>query len=204
MRRWWTEKQMSVSQSRELQDEKALVTGATSGIGRAVALQLARGGAEVVVHGRDAARGAQTVEEITAARGKASFIAADLADAADVEWLASEVGDVDILINNAGLALFGPTAEFDVSAFDRMFASNVRAPFLLVAAFAPGMAARGHGSIVSLSSMAGGVGLVGGAAYGATKVSLEAMTRAWAAEYSASGVRVNAIAPGPVYTPNPV
>ena len=65
------------------------------------------------------------------------------------------------------------------------------------------MAARGRGSIVSLSSMAGGVGLVGGAAYGPTKASLEAMTRAWAAEYSASGVRVNAIAPGPVYTPTP-
>jgi NAD(P)-dependent dehydrogenase (short-subunit alcohol dehydrogenase family) len=101
-----------------------------------------------------------------------------------------DVGEVDILINNAGIALFGPTAEFDVSAFDKMFASNVRAPFFLVAAFAPGMAA-------------GGVGLVGGAAYGATKASLEAMTHAWAAEYSASGMRVNAIAPGPVYTPSP-
>jgi NAD(P)-dependent dehydrogenase (short-subunit alcohol dehydrogenase family) len=162
---------------------------------------LACEGAEVVVHGRDAARGAETVEEITAAGGKASFVAADLGDAADVQRLAREVGDVDILINNAGIALFAPTAEFEVAAFDKMFASNVRAPFFLVAAFAPGMAARGHGSIVSLSSMAGGVGLVGGAAYGATKASLEAMTRAWAVEYSASGVRVNSIAPGPVYTP---
>ncbi|HEV2923869.1 MAG TPA: SDR family oxidoreductase [Solirubrobacteraceae bacterium] len=179
------------------------MTGATSGIGRAVALQLARDRAEVVVHGRDAARGARTVEEIRASGGKASFAAADLGDAAGVEWLADEVGDVDILINNAGISLFLPTAEFDVAAFDKMFASNVRAPFFLVAALAPGMAARGHGSIVSLSSMAGGVGLVGGAAYGATKASLEAMTRAWAAEYSASGVRVNAIAPGPVYTPTP-
>ncbi|MDX6708402.1 MAG: hypothetical protein QOI48_4248 [Solirubrobacteraceae bacterium] len=186
-----------------LEGQRALVTGATSGIGRAVALQLARDGAEVLVHGRDAGRGADTVQEITAAGGKASFVAADLADADDVRWLASEVGDVDILINNAGIALFGPTAEFDVAAFDKMFASNVRAPFLLVGALAPGMAARGHGSIVSLSSMAGGVGLVGGAAYGATKASLEAMTRAWAVEYSASGVRVNAIAPGPVYTPSP-
>jgi NAD(P)-dependent dehydrogenase (short-subunit alcohol dehydrogenase family) len=192
---------MSIVSQNGLTGQRALVTGATSGIGRAVALQLARDGAEVVVHGRDAARGAAAVEEITAAGGKASFVAADLGDAAEVQRLASDVGDVDILINNAGIALFGPTAEFDVSAFDKMFASNVRAPFLLVAAIAPGMAARGHGSIVSVSSMSGGVGLVGGAAYGATKASLEAMTRAWAVEYSASGVRVNAIAPGPVYTP---
>jgi NAD(P)-dependent dehydrogenase (short-subunit alcohol dehydrogenase family) len=192
---------MSTTSQSNLDGQRALVTGATSGIGRAVAVLLARDGAEVVVHGRDAARGAETVAEITAAGGKASFVAADLGDAADVQRLAREVGDIDILINNAGIALFGPTAAFEVSAFDKMFASNVRAPFFLVAAFAPGMAARGHGSIVSVSSMAGGVGLVGGAAYGATKASLEAMTRAWAAEYSASGVRVNVVAPGPVYTP---
>jgi NAD(P)-dependent dehydrogenase (short-subunit alcohol dehydrogenase family) len=186
-----------------LEGQRALVTGATSGIGRAVALALARDGAAVLVHGRDAARGAETVQEITDAGGKAGFVAADRADGADVQRLASDVGDVDILINNAGIALFAPTAEFDVAAFDKMFASNVRAPFFLVAAFAPGMAAKGHGSVISVSSMAGGVGLVGGAAYGATKASLEAMTRAWAAEYSASGVRVNAVAPGPVYTPSP-
>ncbi len=194
---------MSTITENHLEGQRALVTGATSGIGRAVALQLARDGAEVLVHGRDAGRGAETVQEITAPGGKASFVAADLGDAADVQRLVSDVGDVDILINNAGISLFGPTGEFDVSAFDKMFASNVRAPFFLVAALAPGMAARGRGSIISLSSMAGGVGLVGGAAYGATKASLEAMTRAWAAEYSASGVRVNAIAPGPVYTPSP-
>ncbi|MCW3057730.1 MAG: family NAD(P)-dependent oxidoreductase [Solirubrobacterales bacterium] len=194
---------MSPMTQDNLEGQRALVTGSTSGIGRAIAIALARDGAEVLVHGRDAARGAETVKEITAAGGKASFVAADLGDADDVRRLASDLSDVDTLINNAGIALFGPTAEFDVSAFDSMFASNVRAPFLLVGAFAPGMADRGHGSIVSTSSMAGGVGLVGGAAYGATKASLEAMTRAWAAEYSASGVRVNAIAPGPVYTPTP-
>jgi NAD(P)-dependent dehydrogenase (short-subunit alcohol dehydrogenase family) len=195
---------MSTINQDDLEGQRALVTGATSGIGRAVALALARDGAEVIVHGRDEARGADTVREIAAAGGRSSFIAADLADAGDVQWLATEVGAVDILINNGGIALFGPTAEFDAAAFDKMFATNVRAAFLLVAAFAPGMATRGHGNVVSLSSMAGGVGLVGGAAYGATKASLEAMTRAWAVEYSASGVRVNAIAPGPVYTPNPV
>jgi NAD(P)-dependent dehydrogenase (short-subunit alcohol dehydrogenase family) len=194
---------MSTVTQKGLEGQRALVTGATSGIGRAVALQLARDGAKVVVGGRNPERGAETVEQIMAAGGEASFVAADLADAGDVRWLASDVGEIDILVNNAGIAAFGPTAEFDPAVFDKMFASNVRAPFFLVAALAPGMAERGYGSIISLSSMAGGVGLVGGAAYGATKASLEAMTRAWAAEYSASGVRVNAIAPGPVYTPTP-
>jgi NAD(P)-dependent dehydrogenase (short-subunit alcohol dehydrogenase family) len=193
---------MSAMSQNGLGEQRALVTGATSVIGRAVALQLARDGAEVLVHGRDAARGADTVEEITASGGKASFVAADLGDAADVQRL-SDGGDVDILINNAGIALFAPTGELDVDTFDKMFASNVRAPFFLVAALAPGMAARGYGSIISVSSMAGEIGIVGGAAYGATKASLAAMTRAWAAEFSPSGVRINAIAPGPVYTPSP-
>src|SRR3954447_19097720 len=148
---------MSTTSQNGLTGQRALVTGATSGIGRAVALQLAREGAEVLVHGRDAARGAETVDEITAAGGKASFVAADLGDAADVQRLGSEVGDVDILINNAGVAVFGPTEEFDVAAFDKMFATNVRAAFFLVAALAPGMGARGRGSIVSLSSMSGAV-----------------------------------------------
>jgi NAD(P)-dependent dehydrogenase (short-subunit alcohol dehydrogenase family) len=93
-----------------LEGQRALVTGSTSGIGRAVALQLARDGAEVLVHGRDAARGADTVLEIAAAGGKASFVAADLADPADVQRLASGVGEVDILINNAGISRFAPTA----------------------------------------------------------------------------------------------
>src|SRR4051794_31454739 len=120
---------MSTISQNYLEGQRALVTGATSGIGRAVALQLARDGAEVLVHGRDAARGAETVEAITAAGGKASFVAADLGAAADLQWLASEVGEVDILINNAGISVFAPTAEFEISAFDKMFASNVRAPF---------------------------------------------------------------------------
>src|SRR4030088_3744170 len=92
---------MSTVAQSGLRGQRALVTGATSGIGRAVALQLAREGAEVLVHGRDAARGAETVEEITAAGGQASFVSADLGDAADVQRLASEVGGIDILVNNA-------------------------------------------------------------------------------------------------------
>src|SRR5258708_32060438 len=98
---------MSVSPSRDLQDQKALVTGATSGIGRAIALQLARDGAEVIVHGRDAQRGAATVEEIIAAGGRARFLAVDLSKPAEGRRLATAAGDVDVLVNNAGLALFG-------------------------------------------------------------------------------------------------
>lgn len=178
----------------------ALVTGATSGIGRAVAMKLASDGLEVIVHGRDAERGAETVRAIEDAGGHARFLAADLANAEDVSRLAKEVGDVDILVNNGGFSWFGPTAELDTTTFDALFASNVRSAYQLVAAIAPRMASRGHGSIVSLDSMAGHVGLAGGAAYGASKAALSALSRAWAAEFSPAGVRVNTVAPGPAYT----
>ena len=110
------------------------------------------------------------------------------------------VGDIDVLVNNAGFSWFGATADLDVATFDALFASNVRAAFFLVAAFAPGMAARGKGSIINISSMAGRLGLPGGAAYGATKAALVSLTQGWTAEFSPRGVRVNAVAPGPVYT----
>jgi len=184
----------------DLHGLKALVTGATSGIGRAIAFQLARDGADVTVHGRDAARGAQTVEEIQLHGGSAQFVAADLSDIASIPPLAKEVGDIDILVNNAGLAVWKATETFEVGSFDAMFATNVRAPFFLVSSFAPGMATRGKGSIINIGSMAGRLGLVGGAAYGATKAALASLTQAWAAEYSPRGVRVNAVAPGPIYT----
>jgi NAD(P)-dependent dehydrogenase (short-subunit alcohol dehydrogenase family) len=191
---------MSATQQRNLQGQKALVTGATSGLGRAIALQLARDGAEVIVHGRDAARGGQTVEAIRAEGGRARFVAGDLSDPTTIKRLAEDVGEIDILVNNAGFSAWGPTADLDVATFDAMFASNVRAPFYLVAAFAPAMAARGTGSIINISSMAGRLGLPSGAAYGATKAALASLTQAWAAEFSPRGVRVNAVAPGPIYT----
>jgi len=183
-----------------LDGRTALVTGATSGIGRATAIQLARAGADVIVHGRDADRGEQVVAEIARKGGKARFIAADLSDPAEIRRLADEAGEVDVLVNNAGFSWFGPTADLDVATYDALFDSNVRAPYFLVAALAPRMAANGGGSIVNVASMVATIGLAGAAAYGGTKATLTAMTRAWAAEFSPRGVRVNAVAPGPVHT----
>lgn len=178
----------------------ALVTGATSGIGQAVALALADQGYQVIVHGRDAARGAETVKAIEDRGGQARFVGGDLSESADVTGLVAEAGQVDVLVNNAGFSWFGPTADLDDATFDKLFAANVRGAYQLVAALAPAMAKQGSGSIVSVDSMVGRIGLSGAAAYGATKAALTAMTRAWAAEYSPSGVRVNTVAPGPAYT----
>jgi NAD(P)-dependent dehydrogenase (short-subunit alcohol dehydrogenase family) len=181
-------------------ESAALVTGATSGIGQAVAFALADEGYEVIVHGRDIVRGAETVKAIEDRGGRARFVAADLAEPGGVAALVAASGPVDVLVNNAGFSWFGPTDELDEATFDEMFAANVRASYQLVAALAPGMAKRGRGSIVSVDSMAGHIGVSGAAAYGATKAALTAMSRAWAAEYSPAGVRVNTVAPGPAYT----
>lgn len=186
--------------SRELAGRTALVTGSTAGIGRSVARLLAAAGAEVVVAGRDAARGAETVSSITEAGGKARFVAADLSDADSVRALAATAGPVDILVNNAAVFPGGPATDADLAAFDAAFAVNVRAPYLLTAALAPGMTARGSGSVVNISSMAADIGMAGLSVYGATKAALESLTRTWAAEFSPAGVRVNTVAPGPTRT----
>ena len=184
----------------DLEGKVALVTGATSGIGRAAALQLAAQGAAVVVHGRDASRGIAVVAEIENAGGSARFVGADLGEPAEALRLAEEVGDVDILVNNAGFAWFGPSAKLAVNTLDRLFGANVQAPYLLVSVLAPKMVARGGGVIINVASRAGTVGQPDTAAYGATKAALASLARSWAAEYGPAGIRVNAISPGPVYT----
>src|ERR1700734_192988 len=148
-----------MSEQRDLEGLSALVTGATSGIGRAAAEELGRHGAEVIVHGRDSARGGPVVDGFAADGGKARFVAADIPEPAGLDDLIQQAGTVDVLVSNAGLAWFGPTPELDVATFDRLFAANVRAPYFLVAALAPGMATRGRGSIINIGSQADPIGM---------------------------------------------
>jgi len=183
----------------------ALITGGTSGIGRATANKLAQLGIHVLIVGRNVERGDKTVSEIRAAGGKADFISSDLRDASKAREVARRAvelayGHVDILINNAGTYPFGPTHEMTEEAFDRVFSLNVKAPYFLVAELAPLMAKRGKGAIVNLSTMAADYGAPGMSLYGSSKAAINLLTKTWAAEYGPSGVRVNAVSPGPTRT----
>jgi NAD(P)-dependent dehydrogenase (short-subunit alcohol dehydrogenase family) len=183
----------------------AVITGGTSGIGRATAKKLALLGIHVLVVGRNAERGNKTVDELRAAGGKADFISSDLRDAASAREVAKKAielgnGHVDILINNAGIYPFGPTHEMTEEQFDRVFSLNVKAPYFLVAELAPLMAKRGKGAIVNLSTMAADYGASGMSLYASSKAAINLLTKTWTAEYGPSGVRVNAVSPGPTRT----
>ena len=187
--------------TKNLDGSTALVTGATAGIGEETAVMLAGMGASVIVHGRSVERGAAVVEEIQAAGGQARFLAADLTDPDEVRHLAQEAGDVDILVNNAGVFHFGPTADVDDATFSLHIDTNLRAPFILVKHLAPGMAARGGGAVVNVSTFGASVAVKNGGIYSASKAALELLTLVWADEFGPSGVRVNAISVGPTRTP---
>jgi NAD(P)-dependent dehydrogenase (short-subunit alcohol dehydrogenase family) len=184
----------------ELAGKVALITGSTSGIGAETAKLFASQGADVIITGRQPSLGAQVVSEIEANGGTARYIDADLADRTAVHALADQAKDVDILVNNAAFFPMGATIDADSEAFDRALEANVRAPYFLTAAIAPRMMARGRGSIVNVTTMAARLGMPGLSVYSATKAALESLTRTWAAEFGASGVRVNSISPGPTAT----
>jgi NAD(P)-dependent dehydrogenase (short-subunit alcohol dehydrogenase family) len=192
-----------------LEGKTALVTGATSNIGRAIAIAFAAQGAHVVVSGRSAPRGADVVGEIRSAGGRADFVRADLdgsvAASRDLAAAATRAlgGRIDVLVNNAGIFPGTTTAATDEATFDQVYAVNVKAPFFLTAKVAPAMVERGDGAIINLGSWIARLGIPIASLYSSTKGAIETLTRAWAAEYGPAGVRVNAISPGVIRPPVP-
>jgi NAD(P)-dependent dehydrogenase (short-subunit alcohol dehydrogenase family) len=194
--------------TKRLAGKTALVTGATSNIGLAIARAFGAEGANVVVSGRSRERGAQVVDRIRTAGGQADFLAADLDGSPKASRdLATEAlrvlgGRIDVLVNNAGVFPRLTTVTTDEATFDEVYGVNVKAPYFLTAAVAPVMLAAGSGSIINIGSWIARLGIPS-ALYSSTKGAIETLTRAWAAEFGPSGVRVNAISPGVIRSLNP-
>lgn len=183
----------------------ALVTGAGSGIGRAIALKLAADGYAVTVNDLSLERAEAVADEIRGAGGKAVGVAGDVSSEADATAIHRAAiaahGDVTLLVNNAGIAHQALFENLDVADFDRMFAVHVRGTFLMTKAVLPAMLAAGAGVIVNVASQLGQIGGVELVHYSGAKAAIIGMTKALAREVSARGVRVNAVAPGPINTP---
>lgn len=190
-----------------LSGRTALITGSTTGLGAAVARALAASGAFVLVSGRNKSGGDAVVADIRARGGEAAFVGADLsAGEEEIRRLAVTATDaaggrLDILVNNAATLLMPtPTADISERVLRDAFAVNVFAPFLLTGIVAPRMARTGNGVIINIGSITGLRGSAGSAVYDATKAAIHSFTRSWADEYGPAGVRVNAVAPGPIAT----
>ncbi|MFS2029204.1 MULTISPECIES: SDR family NAD(P)-dependent oxidoreductase [unclassified Curtobacterium] len=192
---------MSLQQLFGLDGRTALVTGGSSGIGRAIATALADTGAHVLVAARTAATIDATVAAIRQAGGSADGIVADLSTRAGAHALADTAGDVDVLVNSAGINLRPPMADLDEDTWDATMAVNLDAPFVLGQRLAPGMAARGYGRIIGISSQQAHRPFAASGAYGVSKAGLEALARSQAEAWSGHGVTSNVLVPGFVRTP---
>ncbi|MVA25922.1 glucose 1-dehydrogenase [Agrobacterium vitis] len=183
----------------------AIVTGAGSGIGRAIALRLAKDGYGVLVNDLAIDRAKAVADEIIAAGGKASAYAGDVSDEVQAAAICAAAvvahGPVALLVNNAGIAHQSLFEHLEVADFDRMFAVHVRGNFLMTRTVLPPMVERGDGVIVNIASQLGQIGGVELVHYSGAKAAIIGMTKALAREVSARGVRVNAVAPGPINTP---
>ena len=187
----------------DLTGKTALVTGAGSGIGAAIAHALAGAGARVIVTDLDEAGGRATVESIARSSGTASFVRLDVTDETRSREVASDpIGlDVSILVNNAGVGHVGTILQTSNEDLERLWSVNVRGVFSLCRAFLPGMIARKGGSIINIASVGGVVGIRDRFAYCASKFAVVGMTRCIALDHATDGVRCNAICPGRVETP---
>jgi 3-oxoacyl-[acyl-carrier protein] reductase len=183
----------------------ALVTGASSGIGLAIARRLAREGYSIALVGRRAAPLQEAAAELCAAGAKAVAVAGDVSDEADaarvVEAACAACGPIELLVNNAGATEVGSVVEFSSAAWDRLFAVNTRAVFLMSRAVLPRMLAAQRGHIINIASVAAKTGFAGWAAYCASKAAVAGFSRALLEEVRGQGVRVSVLYPGGVATP---
>lgn len=188
----------------DLSQRTALVTGASRGLGQAIALGLAASGARVILVARDIERLQGVAAEVAAAGGLAEVFKADITDELQVEALAQFVQErgrvVDILVNNAGMNLRKNLADFTLAEWRRVVDTNLTSVFLVSRAFIPAMKGRGYGRILNLTSIMSHVAIAGRTAYCASKAGLLGLTKALALELAPDGITVNGISPGPIAT----
>ena len=191
-------------QAQVLAGKVALVTGASRGIGAAIAFTLAQAGSELFLVARTEEGLRRTQQRITDAGGRANYACGDVSAETDVRQIIAKVlaqyGRLDILINCAGIGVFGPLLETSVSDWDRVMATNVRGPFLFSREAVPAMAQTGGGCIINIASVVGVKGYINQSAYAASKHALLGMTKVLAQEVQPLGIRVHVVCPGGVDT----